>query len=933
MRLSTFLFFLVLSFKLFGQQQYPTKIKWKYIKTKNFKVVFPAEIEPSAQKAVSLLENSKTSADSSYGITSKRIPVLLNNQSVISNGFVSLAPRYMCWYLTPPQDISTSLDGTDWLYLLSLHEQRHVSQFDKLNKNFTDFLSDITGDIGRAIAISISVPSWYMEGDAVTNETIYSYSGRGRMPSFIRDYYTLEESNKRYSYDKAFFGSYKDFTPNYYKLGYLMVNHVNRNYSSETWNKVLEYSSAHSYSPFSFSHGLKKETGYNLKKTYINTLNEYDSIWKSNLLPSEDFSYTKIKGLETKQGRTDYLFPQYISKDTILALKSGYSSLPTLVFIVKNNETPLKEINYIDRIQTNGKYVVWNQPFYHIRWGEKLYSDIMVLNLKTGKSRRLTKKQKLFAPSLSPDGNKIVAIEYNEESICSLVFIDFNTGEILKKIQLKENEIARMPEWDKSSKSIVFTSSQKQTKQIKIISYESEEVVFKKSFSYENISNPVFYDNYILFNSTLNGIDQIHALNTKNDQRFIVVKNNFGAYNPQISESGKMAFQEFSSTGYNVCTENINPDKFTRIQDTDISKNNYLYHLTPIIKNQVIPVSFSDSTYTVKKYSPLLHSFFIHSWYPSIGYRRVGFYAFSNDILNNLNLTMGFNYYPRDVAHQEYISFSYARYFPILNLEFSHGKRYKFDDSPEINEYLDLNENILDFSITFPFILSRGNYSTTLDITPGFLSGYQHFNTFEESEIYESDINIESPHLSAEFSRLKTMRIRDINPQYGQEISLIHINSLDRSTVNDSRTTLSGILYFPGFINHHSITLQAGLEVKGDSTLDCIYLTSTKQQNIIGYNEFVFNNYQKYTFNYTFPLFYPDFNLGSILYIPRVYSSVFYDMGIFDNNNQISSVGCDINFEFYLFRIPVAFDMGLRYAYRLKDNQSRIELLFFRQSF
>ena len=54
--------------------------------------------------------------------------IVLQNQGVIANGFVQLAPKKSEFYTTPPQQF----DSQDWLNNLAVHELRHVAQFDKL---------------------------------------------------------------------------------------------------------------------------------------------------------------------------------------------------------------------------------------------------------------------------------------------------------------------------------------------------------------------------------------------------------------------------------------------------------------------------------------------------------------------------------------------------------------------------------------------------------------------------------------------------------------------------------------------------------------------------------------------------------------------------------------------------------------------------------
>ncbi len=920
---------------ILGQEQFPPHIDWKTIKTKNFQVIFPKEADKAAQKAINYLEHSKYYVDSSLKVQSKKIPVLLNNQSVISNGYVQLAPRYMCWYLTPPQDASTSLEGTDWMYLLALHEQRHVSQYERLDDNFTDFLSDLTGDFGRAWGINISTPIWYFEGDAIHSETCNSLSGRGRMPFFMRDFMAMEDHNIRYSYNKALFGSYKNYTPNHYNLGYILVDHINRNYGEESWDKIHERTTKYSFNPFIFSRSLKLCTGYNLKQTYKNALDEYNSIWQSNVVNKTDQNYERIKGNSNAKIRTHYVMPQFLSADSIIAVKYGFSENPTLVLLNQGNEIFIKEISYIDRISANSNIIIWNQDFYDIRWLQKSYSDIMALDLTTGKTNRITHNQKLFAPVLSPNGKMIAAIEFSAKTNCSLIILEYPSGKELKRFHLEMDELARMPSWSKDSKKLVFTVTKNQDKEIRAISAENGQVLFSQNFGIENVTNPIFYFNSILFNSPLKGIDQIHAIDMEDKKRYLAVESNYGAYNPQVSSRGKIAFQEYNNTGFAVCTKDAKPGAWKEIKVKHIESENYLYNITPIKANALMPEDMNDSVYSVSDYSPLKNSFFFHSWQPTFGYRRIGAMAYSNDVLNNLDLQAGIDYYPKEQVHREFLSMQYSALYPVIGVELSHGDRFEFNQDTSVDDYMHIYENIVDANLTLPFVLANGVYTTNLSISGGLLNSRKHFYQYEDSVDFSPDFNSTSPYFSVDFVRHKRLAYRDIYSRFGQEISFRYITSSINNSNNDKRGTLSGKLFFPGMFKHHSLRISAGIEMKENPQLESIYLYDTQLEWVRGYDDFHYDYSQRLTVDYSLPLAYPDLNLGSVLYLKRIHSSAFYDMGVYRYFSEVhspSSAGIDLNFEFFLFRLPIPFEMGVRYAHRLEDNQSRIEILIFRQT-
>ena len=108
----------------------------------------------------------------------------------------------------------------DWNASLALHEYRHVVQYEMLRRGFAGkFMHFMYGDIGLGTK-SLTTPDWFYEGDAVATETALSNSGRGRSPDFSKDLRAQLLDGKKYSYAKAVCGSYKNYVPNHYILGY-----------------------------------------------------------------------------------------------------------------------------------------------------------------------------------------------------------------------------------------------------------------------------------------------------------------------------------------------------------------------------------------------------------------------------------------------------------------------------------------------------------------------------------------------------------------------------------------------------------------------------------------------------------------------------------------------------------------------------------------
>ena len=162
--------------------QNTASLHWYRLSTPHFRVLYPDGFDSTAQRTVNRLESLYEPTSASLGKQPRRISVLLQNQTTTSNGFVSLFPRRSEFFAVSPQD--PALLGTfNWLDLLAVHEYRHVVQNDKALQGYGRVLYSIFGNTGLGLPL-LTVPDWFAEGDAVSNETLLSTSGRGRIPNF-----------------------------------------------------------------------------------------------------------------------------------------------------------------------------------------------------------------------------------------------------------------------------------------------------------------------------------------------------------------------------------------------------------------------------------------------------------------------------------------------------------------------------------------------------------------------------------------------------------------------------------------------------------------------------------------------------------------------------------------------------------------------------
>jgi hypothetical protein len=120
----------------------------------------------------------------------KKVNIVLQNQTTVSNAYVSLGPFRSEFFLNPA--LNNFEEGSiSWPDILAVHEYRHVMQFNNFKNGLSKLIYVLAGDDGLSLAINAAIPDWFYEGDAVYNETVMTRQGRGRLPHFLDAYPSL----------------------------------------------------------------------------------------------------------------------------------------------------------------------------------------------------------------------------------------------------------------------------------------------------------------------------------------------------------------------------------------------------------------------------------------------------------------------------------------------------------------------------------------------------------------------------------------------------------------------------------------------------------------------------------------------------------------------------------------------------------------------
>lgn len=919
-------FCLAASSQFYNTGQAPASVKWAQIQTENFQVVYPDEFYREANRVANLLEYMYTYISADYDLEPEKISIILYNQSVMSNGYVAWAPRRAEWITTPPIESYSQ----DWLEQLALHEFRHVVQVNNLEQGITRILNFVFGEAATG-AIAGYLPFWFLEGDAVWSETVFSSSGRGRLTDFDRELRAIElDGKKRYSYDQSYLGSYKNFIPDHYSYGYQMVAFAKLKYGNNFWKQTLNHVARNPYLIAPFYLGLKKAGGISKTDLYHNTFDSLNILWNSNL--DTNTSTTNLY-YNTKQHKfyTQYRYVQPIGGN-LFAVRSGIDDISRFVLLNDSSETIIHTpgLYYNTRVSVSKKYIAWEEIIPDMRWAQRNYSVIKVLDRGNGKIKVLQSKTRWFSPELSPNSDSLVCVSIDLHNNFSLLIYDISSDLVVDTLPLHGITNVFSPVWINEHKiaCIVLDSEGKH-----IIEYNlnerSNSVLYSAGFA--DIEHLSPGGEKLFFTYDYEMARNIYLLDLQSKEIYRVTHSRHGAEFPFYDASNnKLYYSDYTKEGYQPAYIVI--DSICNIPIGSVSK--YSYSWISDFKDRgsinLQEVKIPQTEYPTKSYNRLLHTLTLHSWLPfytdpdaliSLNPEIYpGFSLFSQNKLSTL--TSQLSYYYKDHTHYIEPRFALQGLFPVFEIS------ALFANKPAIYFWPNNLEKPADmqpyYSIAIeaylPLQLTRNKYYRYVkpEISYRYINRYYYTrdlgirrgNNYLEASIYASNL-LKKSH-------------RDLQPRFGQTLFLAFNQPLIHPGLFTNIVIGQYSQYFPGIFRHHGIQLTISYE--GHEELKVPILNS-RISPPRGYdpNMEYFGNLRG-TFEYTFPVLYPDFSLGPLAYIKRIHASLYYDAVkmrypqqinnsyvIFDD--YFSSFGLILYSEIHFLRFFIPFQPGFRISY------------------
>lgn len=416
----------------------PAAVRWRQMETENFRLIFPKGEDSLARVYGTELEEARLRIARSSGYLigqsyKGKMPVVLHSRYVLPNASVTWAPKRM--------DIFTVNDPYEpmampWVRNLAIHEGRHAAQMqfgaDRGNKVLHWFF----GEMAAGAFAGIYPGPAFLEGDAVVAETALSRSGRGRQASFLEYMRPAFDCGDRRDYYRWFYGSNKNYTPDYYRVGYMLIagTRVFFNdplFTQEYFDRVVRKGWL-----FNLQKTVKAASGKSFNESFRIIEENFQRLWNIEAALREPFMSSRQIS-RTPRMHTEYNGSVFDGNSGIYSLKSGMATPNCLVRLDPNGkEKRIRSFaSYTSDLflDSEGQRIFWSESVSGRRWTLGGSSRIRYVDLsKPGRVHNLTRKGRFFNPAPAEDGKVIAATEYPYAGGSRIVLLDVADGTVRK---------------------------------------------------------------------------------------------------------------------------------------------------------------------------------------------------------------------------------------------------------------------------------------------------------------------------------------------------------------------------------------------------------------------------------------------------------------------------------------------------------------------
>jgi hypothetical protein len=669
------------------------------------------------------------------------------------------------------------------------------------------------------------------------------------------------------------------------------------------------------------------KTGFRFSKLYVETLEWLHDYWTDPILAVKSPEALKAYKSDTTNF-LNYYRPQRYSDHEIICLKKSMGSLPAFIILDTNfREKVIARPGYIEDAgftYFDGR-LIWAELIQDVRWENRSWSELFSYDFNSGRTTRLTFRQRYFSPVFSPSGEHVAVIDERADGTSFIQILNPMDGTSEAEFACGKDHFSYLCWGDTDDKLYAITTGMAGRKLLSMdLSNGNRQILLSAGFI--DITSPAVAGDWIYFTGPAGTTQGLYRINLKTLHAEMVFRHPHGI-NYLTASKGELLLSAYTSDGYRPSGILVKELKGKAIQHIE----QLTEPVTRIIQRASgeFPVTFSDTAKppSVERYKKADHLFRLHSWSPVFvnpdSYQiSPGVALMSQNDLSTLICWAGYAFNKSDLSHNLLASATYTGFYPTLEMDYT--RKYR---NLEAGEHL-LRRDSSGFPPSFWQFFRFGsgiplNYSSgawNRIIKPGiFLERVSDLS----NQGTENDRSAWMTGFSLSSSFLRKLSYRDLFPKWGLSMNFSYFKAFSPSG-SGNNVTGRLVLYLPGLLPNSSLRI---LNSTSHLTFDqFLYsLMDLPRGQVAGP---VSNNYN-FKIDYAFPVAYPDYHISWLIYIKRIKADLFFDGGTsLSERNWFLSNGLDLTMDYHLLRIGILLESGIRLMYFPTKEKVGAEFLF-----
>jgi len=426
---------------------------------------------------------------------------------------------------------------------------------------------------------------------------------------------------------------------------------------------------------------------------------------------------------------------------------------------------------------------------------------------------------------------------------------------------------------------------------------------------------PFVKDGYVYFTAGYDGDDNIYALRLKDKKIFKLTTGQSGKYFANTG-NGNLTWSEFTAEGYQLRQEKLDMSKWEEVNAENIISpvEKFPVYLPSGISN-ILSHKISEKNYSISKYKKGTQLFNFHSWRPYYEDPVFSYAVYGENLLNTFQSELYYQYNQNEKTNAAGAAFVYSALYPQLSV----GSQYTFNRhtiTGNKTRYWDQLDTYAGLNIPLHFV--KGKTFRNFNMGTNYVFRNDNNKGFFKDSM--GNIQLQYLHHFISWSQYVPQARQHIFPRLGYSFSLADRYAVSNKKGNQLLANAS--VYLPGLLKNHSLVLNAAFQQR--DTLGQVVF-SDRFAYSRGFTGRYFSRMWKLAANYHFPLLYPDWGFGNILYINQIRANTFFDFTKVyskDKSQTVNqrSVGGEIYFDTRWWnQYPLTF--GFRVSHLLDRDQ------------